>query len=199
MGADLIFTDAQFQISGELTNLQSLPFAASFDSLNMVAGQNAYVSFTLLPNCCGNAAGTAQTVTLLPQTIDGTVIGSTSGSFTVYTVELASYDLFPTLASQTGQPLLNNPDQIEVYIDNHTQMLNTQPLASGSTLRFYGLVLNDNGTLRMDCAQVNDGVDLTAQPSASQQAHVEKGTVQQISGLGPHSLRQIIRVNKSQP
>jgi hypothetical protein len=25
-------------------------------------------------------------------------------------------------------------------------------------LRFYGLVLNDNGTLRMDCAQVNDGV-----------------------------------------
>jgi hypothetical protein len=28
----------------------------------------------------------------------------------------------------------------------------------GSVVRFYGLVFNDNGMLRMDCAQVNDGV-----------------------------------------
>jgi hypothetical protein len=30
--------------------------------------------------------------------------------------------------------------------------------AVGDVLRFNGLVFNDNGTLRMDCAQVNDGV-----------------------------------------
>jgi len=196
MGADLVFTDAQFQISGELTNLQSLPFVASFDSSNMVAGQNAYISFTLLPNCCGNAAGTAQTVTLLPQTIDGTVIGSsTSGSFTVYTVELASYDLFPTLASQPGQPLLNNPDQIEVYIDNSAQMLNTQPLASGSTLRFYGLVFNDNGTLRMDCAQVNDGVDFTPQPNANERGNVAQA--QTTRRAGPGGIEQITLTTRS--
>ncbi|HEY6338090.1 MAG TPA: hypothetical protein VIW68_06320 [Candidatus Sulfotelmatobacter sp.] len=32
-----------------------------------------------------------------------------------------------------------------------------------STLCFYGLVFNDNGTLRMDYAQVNDGVAFTPQ------------------------------------
>jgi hypothetical protein len=59
-------------------------------------------------------------------------------------------------------------------------MLNTQALAAGNTLRFYGLVFNDNGTLRMDCAQVNDGVPFTPPPSSSQQAHMEKGVVEQI-------------------
>ncbi len=28
----------------------------------------------------------------------------------------------------------------------------------GGVARFYGLVFNDNGTLRMDCAQIDDGV-----------------------------------------
>jgi len=42
-----------------------------------------------------------------------------------------------------------------------------QALAPGSTLRFYGLVFNDNGTLRMDCAQVNDGVTATTQASSA--------------------------------
>jgi hypothetical protein len=37
-------------------------------------------------------------------------------------------------------------------------MLNTSTPAVGTVLRFTGLVFNDNGTLRMDCSQVNDGV-----------------------------------------
>jgi hypothetical protein len=37
-------------------------------------------------------------------------------------------------------------------------MLNTTPIAVGSVERFYGLVFNDNGTLRMDCAQIDNGV-----------------------------------------
>jgi hypothetical protein len=48
---------------------------------------------------------------------------------------------------------------VEVYVDSNTQSLNTAAaLGIGSTFRFYGLAFNDNGTLRMDCAQVNDGV-----------------------------------------
>jgi hypothetical protein len=43
-------------------------------------------------------------------------------------------------------------------VDGNTQMLNTNPLAQGSLLRFNGLLFNDNGTLRMDCGKVNDGV-----------------------------------------
>jgi hypothetical protein len=77
------------------------------------------------------------------------VASQQSDSFVDYTVSLASYDLFPTLAVQQGQTtLLNDPSQVEVYIDNSTQHLNTQALAPGSTLRFNGLVFNDNGTLR---------------------------------------------------
>jgi Domain of unknown function (DUF5666) len=162
------FDNAVFQISGQFTNLQNLPFVPSFNSSNMVAGQNVDITsanFSLV----GGTYTPANTITLVPQTINGTVVASSqSDGFVDYTVFLASYDLFPTLAVQQGQTtLLNNPSQVEVYIDNSTQHLNTQALAPGSTLRFYGLVFNDNGTLRMDCAQVNDGVTATLQASSA--------------------------------
>jgi hypothetical protein len=167
----------------------------------MVAGQDVDVSTSANLNLAGPNYTPANTITLIPQTIDGTVGGSsTSGNFTDYTVTLASYDLFPALAVQQGQTtLLSNPSQVEVYVDSNTQMLNTQPLAAGSTLRFYGLVFNDNCTLRMDCAQVNDGVDFSTPPSASQQAHMEKGAVQQIRSEGSNSLQRIISVTTRQP
>jgi Domain of unknown function (DUF5666) len=162
------FDNAVFQISGQFTNLQNLPFVPSFDSSNMVAGQNVDITsanFLL----AGGTYTPANTITLVPQTINGTVVASQqSGSFVDYTVSLASYDLFPTLAVQQGQTtLLNNPSQVEVYVDSSTQTLNTQALAVGSTLRFYGLVFNNNGTLRMDCAQVNDGVTATPQANSA--------------------------------
>jgi hypothetical protein len=162
------FDNAVFQISGQFTNLQNLAFVPSFNSSNMVAGQNVDITsanFSLV----GGPDIPANTITLVPQTINGTVVASQqSGSFVDYTVSLASYDLFPTLALQQGQTtLLNNPSQVEVYVDSSTQTLNTQALAVGSTLRFYGLVFNDNGTLRMDCAQVNDGVTATSQANSA--------------------------------
>jgi hypothetical protein len=90
-------------------------------------------------------------------------------------VSLATDDLFPTLAAQQFQlSVLNNPSQVEVYVDSSTQLLNSQPLAEGSTFRFYGLVFNDNGTLRMDCSQVNDGV-VDTQPQGSRQSQLTKG------------------------
>jgi hypothetical protein len=46
------------------------------------------------------------------------------------------------------------------YADSNTSKLTTNPIAVGSVVRVYGLVFNDNGTLRMDCAQINDGVAL---------------------------------------
>jgi hypothetical protein len=97
---------------------------------------------------------------LRPQTINGTVSAiSSEGGFTTYTVTLAPYDLFPQFAVQPGQTtLLTNPNTVVVYADSNTQMLNKSSLAAGSIFRFYGLVFNDNGTLRMDCAQINDGV-----------------------------------------
>jgi hypothetical protein len=151
------FGSATFQISGAFSNLQALPFVPSFSAANFVPGQSVYVTTNVSKFA---SYMPAKTVTLIPQTIDGSIVeASTNGSFSVYTIVLASYDLFPALAVQQGQPtLLNNPSQVEVYIDGSTQRLNSAPLAAGSTLRFRGLVFNDNGTLRMDCAQVFDGV-----------------------------------------
>lgn len=36
--------------------------------------------------------------------------------------------------------------------------LNSSTVSAGGLFRFYGLIFNDYGTLRMDCAQVRDGV-----------------------------------------
>jgi hypothetical protein len=165
---DFDFSNAAFDISGQLTNLQSLPFVPSFTASNMVAGQNVGITSPTF-SIVGGVYTPANTITLTPQTINGTVVSSQQvGNFTDYTVSLASYNLFPTLAVQQGQTtLLNNPSQVEVYVDSNTQMLNTQALAPGNTLLFYGLVFNDNGTLRMDCAQVNDGVAGTPQGNSA--------------------------------
>jgi hypothetical protein len=154
------FSSAVFRISGSFSNVSDLPFAASFNAANMVAGQNANISTHAASLSIGPTYVPATTVTLQPQTINGTVsaVGS-EGSFTTYTVTLAPYDLFPSLAVQPGQlTLLTEPNTVVVYADSNTQMLNTNPVAVGSVVRFYGLVFNDNGMLRMDCAQVNDGV-----------------------------------------
>jgi hypothetical protein len=152
------YSNATLQISSQLANLQSLPFTPSFNAANMVAGQNVITT---------NHAPTLPsqdfpltTMTLLPQTINGTVGAvSSSGSFTTYTVTLAPYDLFTFLPVQPGEiATLTNPGTVVVYVDSNTQLLNSNPVAVGSLLRFHGLVFNDNGTLRMDCAQINDGV-----------------------------------------
>jgi hypothetical protein len=185
------FSSAVFGIGGQLTNVQNLPFAASFTAANMVPGQNVDLSSQAL-SVMGGVYTPADTITLIPQVVNATVIASApSGAFTGYTVSLASYDLFPNLAVQQGQTtLLTNPSQVEVYVDSKTQLLNTQALAVGSTLRFYGLVFNDNGTLRMDCAQVNDGVPFSAPASTNSQAQI--GRVETTRRAGLNGLGQII-------
>jgi hypothetical protein len=155
------FSSTTFHISGQLSNVQQLPFPATFNASNMVPGQNIYLSSPAFDTCCGQLYyAPATTMTLMPQTINGTVFGSSvSGNFTIYAVELSDYDLFATLAVQPAQAtLITQPDQVQVYVDNGTRMLNSDPVAPGSTFRFYGLVFNDQGSLRMDCAQINDGV-----------------------------------------
>jgi hypothetical protein len=154
--------DTSFQVSAQLSNLSSLPFSPLFNAGNMVAGQGVYISTHAaeFPDAPDRVAAT--TVTLVPQTINGTVTGvSSAGSFSTYTIALASYATFTALAQQAGQTtILANPGSVVVYVDGNTQTLNTAPLAVGSLLRFNGLVFNDNGTLRMDCAAVSDGVAL---------------------------------------
>ena len=154
------YNDAAFQISPQLTNVQNLPFPASFTVSDMVAGQNVSITTHVLKIGPEPVYTPATTIVLQPQTINGTVIGTSSeGGFTTYAVQLAPYDLFPALAVQRDQTVqLTSPDTVLVYADSNTQKLNTNPITVGGVMRFYGLVFNDNGTLRMDCAQINDGV-----------------------------------------
>lgn len=154
------FGNAQFQTSGQFGNLASLPFRATFDSSDVVPGQNTTVTTQATSIAGGPAYIPLTTMTLRPQTINGTVSGiSTSGNFTTFTVALASYDLFPQFAVQPGQTtLLTDPNIVVVYVDNQTQMLNSNTIGVGGLFRFYGLIFNDSGTLRMDCSQISDGV-----------------------------------------
>jgi len=158
------FNGSTFLVSGQFSNLPTLPFTPSFTAETMVPGQAVYVSSPAFVHY-GPYSALATTITLAAQTINGTVFGLTSsGDFTVYSVSLASYDLFPLLATQAGQTtLLTNPGVIEVYADTNTVVLTSPAPALGDTLRFYGLVFNDHGTLRMDCAQISAGVNALSQ------------------------------------
>ena len=154
------FTNSVAQISPRFTNLQNLPFAPVFTTANMVPGQNVSFTAHALTVQDGPTYVPATTITLMPQTINGIVTSSGSeGNFTTYSISLAAYDLVPNLAVQPGQTsLLTNPNAVVVYVDSNTQLLNTKQLAVGAVVRFNGLLFNDNGTLRIDVAQVNDGV-----------------------------------------
>jgi len=156
----LAYDRAAFQVSGVLSNLQSLPFTPSFTSKSMVAGQNSYIDTHATTWPGAPIYPELATVTLLPQTINGTVTAVSSESgFDTYTISLARYDLFPALAVQGLQTAaLTDPNTVISYADSNTQFLNSQPIAVGSLLRLYGLVFNDNGTLRMDCVRILDGV-----------------------------------------
>jgi hypothetical protein len=154
------FGNSQFQPSDQFKNLASLPFTATFNSATVVPGENVTITTQATANLPDPLYFPLTTMVLRPQTINGTISAiSSEGSFTEYIVTLAPYDLFPQFAVQPGQTtLLTNPNTVVVYADSNTQMLNKSSLAVGSIVRFYGLVFNDNGTLRMDCAQINDGV-----------------------------------------
>jgi hypothetical protein len=147
-----------FSVSGQFGNLQTLPFPASFSPSSMFLGQNVSAFSSGVANSQGVESVT--TVTLAPQTINGTISAvSTSNGFDVYTVALAPYDVTPAL-QQTGEGTnpVNKPAILTVYADANTQRLNSTPLSIGSAVRFTGLIFDDNGTLRMDCGQILDGV-----------------------------------------
>jgi hypothetical protein len=154
------YSNAQFQAPDQFKNLASLPFTAPFNSTTIVPGQTVTVTTQATASLGGPTYVPVATMVLRPQTVNGKIsVISSAGGFTTYTVTLAQYDLFPQFAVQPGQTtLLTSPSTVTVYVDSNTQMVNQSSLAVGGVFRFYGLVFNDNGNLRMDCAQINDGV-----------------------------------------
>jgi len=157
----LDYSAATFQVSNQLRNLNTLPFTPVFSGATLFDGQNiAVTTHATGPFFGGQPYPAATTVTLMPQTLNGTVGSVTSaGGFTAYTLTLAAYDLMPQLNVQQGQttPLLA-PNQVVVYADTNTQIRNGGPIAVGSVIRANGLVFDDNGAAKMDAAWIADGV-----------------------------------------
>ena len=149
-----------FSVSGQFSNVQNLPFPAIFTGPGLLLGQN--VSFSSPGQLMGQGFELVTTATLSPQIVNGTVTAvSSNNNFTVYSVTLAPDSLIPTLQGQAGTTInrLNNPvTSMEVYVDSDAQLLTSNQIAVGSLLRFRGLVFDDNGTLRMDCNLIRDGV-----------------------------------------
>ena len=154
------FSSTVFHVSGQFSNLQQLPFVPDFSSSSFVLGQNVSVESTSAN--IGPGGVIATDITLEPQTVNGiiTAVTNTAG-FSVYTVTIAPYHIIPTTQQQ---PVLATfaaiaaPTTVTVYADGNTQFLQSGAVAPGSLLRFRGLVFDDSGALRMDCAKVLDGV-----------------------------------------
>jgi hypothetical protein len=160
-GASFVYDGSTvFQTSATFPDLASLPFTPRFDATTMAAGQmvsigSSFISYT------GAAYSTANSVTLLPQYLNGTVqsIGS-SGKYDLVTVHLADYDLIPQMNSGTttfNRAVLSNGGTVYVYVDS-TVAAKAQ-IATGRVLRFRGLLFNDAGVLRFACDKVVPGVD----------------------------------------
>jgi hypothetical protein len=150
---------ATYQVALAGKELGSLPFHAQFDALTAVPGQNVHVTTHAIafPNSPGVVAAT--TLTLLPQTVQATVTGAVdAGGYVAYTLALAPFDLFNALATQPDQVTkVAQPATLVAYVGPDTSVLASGGVAAGATLRFNGLVFNDNGTLRMACVEVLDG------------------------------------------
>ena len=151
----------KFQTSARFPSLNTLPFTPVFSGATVAAGQMTSIGAMSYPTMGGSWA-LPTTVTLMPQTIDAVVTGvSTSGTYTVYTAQLAPYDLIGQMNGPvvgTTNLLLPHANVVTVYVNSSTSLLNTTQLAAGGTFRFNGLLFNDAGVLRMVADQVNDGV-----------------------------------------
>ena len=161
-GAVYIYASStKFQTSAQFPNLSELPFTAAFSAASLAAGQNVSIGSEFISET-GGTYSSSSSITLLPQTIDATIASvSNSGSYTIYVVNLAPYDPIVSLNGPQDNPpdtLLSGASVVNVYINSGTSSLNATALGVGGAFRFYGLLFNDKGVLRMVCDQVSDGV-----------------------------------------
>ena len=149
-----------FGITGQVTNLPNLPFTPNFSSSTFVLGAN----FSTFSDGDRDLQGEpyATTVILKPQTINGTITSmSTVNGFSVYTVTLAPYDLIPTLQQNLAPGL---PARSTCPIPSSCTRIQTRrsspshPSVRAAFSDFAAMIFDDNGTLRMDCQEILDGV-----------------------------------------
>jgi hypothetical protein len=128
--------------------LPTLPFTPTFSAATLFAGQNVAVGSTSINTTADTA--TAVNVTLVPQTIDGTVAAvGTSGGLPTVTVTLPAQSALATLTGKTS---------VVVYVVSATQLMNSTTAipTAGAQIRFNGLLFNNAGTLSLVALGCND-------------------------------------------
>lgn len=143
---DTITVDSstKFQLPGRWTNLlpYGLPFTPTFDASTLFAGQVVAVD----TNGVTNNAATALSVTLAPQTVEGTMTGGAMPTcvpcWGQITVTLASDSW---LAKVTGQTT------VTVYVSSSgiLQMITPTAPAVTSVVRFNGFLVKNGGALAL--------------------------------------------------
>ena len=144
-----IASTTMFRLPGRLGDLDdgSLPFGGAFSAATLFAGQNVAVTADGVTN---NAA-TAKTITLAPQTVDGTVASIATAQdmgTTTYTITLDSMSWLATLTGQT---------KVTVYTNGNLEEINKTTLAVGDTARFNGFLFKVNGVLTLFADVEADG------------------------------------------
>jgi hypothetical protein len=131
-----------FQLPQRLGNVTGgvTPFTPVFSASTLFAGQVVSVATS---GVTSNSA-TAASVSLSPQTIDGTVSAITSATgtagYSTYTVTLDSGSWLATLTGKTT---------VTVYANGNVQSINASQIAVGSAARFNGFLFNNNGSLAL--------------------------------------------------
>jgi hypothetical protein len=137
----------QYEMYGGAVDLVDLPFVPSFGSFNDTAlGQGLSVSYATQQQSASQPLTQAQTTTLIPRALSGTITAiKDSGSSVNYTITLASNDLLT---------VMSGIHTVAAYTNDGTQMETSSSLTVGSAVNMHGLLFNDGGTLRMVCDQV---------------------------------------------
>lgn len=135
----------QFTLAPMSGTLPSLPFTPAFTAATLMPGQQVAVTTSSMS---GNSL-VADSVTLVPQTVDGTVASvTTTGGVTVYTVTLTATSALAIASKQTT---------VYVYGGAQMQDMNSEQIASALPVRFHGLLFNDGGVLRLVALTSHDG------------------------------------------
>ena len=135
-----------YGLAAQAGTLPSLPFTPAFSATTLFAGQNVLVAASSV----SGTTVTAASVTLAPQTVDGTVsaIATVSG-LTAYTITLPASSALATLAGTSS---------VTVYVGTSTQTMNASTIAVGGAVRFNGLLFKngstpgDGGRRKLRCA-----------------------------------------------
>jgi hypothetical protein len=131
-------------IAPQFVALTGLPFTPSFSPTNLVAGQTVAVIASVVSTAAPPSA-TAASVTLIPQTLGGTVTAiSTVGGWTRYTLSLPSGSAFATLSGASTVTVYTNANTAP---PPPTAVGGTAPpaIAATAVVRFNGLVFNTGG------------------------------------------------------